>query len=139
MWRKKTIVETIKDSIMPSKKDLDVITEDTIVDTSLIEDIDSLGDAQPEWTEDALEWVDIEACIPMIPTSLSTEDKARLEELNSYTYINSTDEDIISERDKLILLQKSIQIKKLIEDEYNYSKVNNLLKEVACLFYLESK
>jgi hypothetical protein len=75
----------------------------------------------------------------MIPTSLSTEDKARLEELNSYTYINSTDEDIISERDKLILLQKSIQIKKLIEDEYNYSKVNNLLKEVACLFYLESK
>jgi hypothetical protein len=33
---------------MPSKKDLDVITEDTIVDTSLIEDIDSLGDAQPE-------------------------------------------------------------------------------------------
>jgi len=126
MWKKKkTIVQSIKELVTPTKVE------------EFKEEIDSIEDPIEDVIEDNFEEDYSESeLFAEIPEILSADDKTRLEELNSYRYAKTEDLTIIFEREWLILLLRAIQIKKIVWDENIYAELDEAMMDLAVSYYL---
>ena len=122
-WLENKVTELDDADEAPSEE----LNEDPIVEDE--------SDESDESEESSL---DYDAYLAEIPEELTSDQKSRLWELYGHKLKHTEDEDIIIERESLVLLMRAIQFKAMVNDQYTYESLDDNLKINAVNMYLDS-